>query len=115
MDRDATLPIIRAALGLPQVSSPFPDLTKRLPASVKPSIQRSVILEAEMVAYSERTHTIDGEPFCTPIRIFGSSLDLCRVLEDTWPHPIHRKGRSTANVQATATPTVDTISTRVEL
>ena len=66
MDRDATLPIIRAALGLPQVSNPCPGLTERLPTSVKPSIQRSVILEAEMVAYSERTHAIDGELFCTP-------------------------------------------------
>src|SRR5258706_3833198 len=65
MDRDATLPIIRAALGLPQVSNPCPGLTKRLSASVKPSIRRSVILEAEMVAYSERTHEIDGELFCT--------------------------------------------------
>ena len=61
MYRDATLPIIRAALGLPQVSNPCPGLTNRLPASVQSSIRRSVILEAEMVAYSERTHSIDGE------------------------------------------------------
>ena len=65
MDRDATLPIIRAALGLSQVSNPCPGLTERLSAYVKPSIRRSVILEAEMVAYSERTHAIDGELFWT--------------------------------------------------
>jgi hypothetical protein len=65
MDRDATLPIIRAALGLPQDSNHCPVLTERLSAPVKPSIRRSVILEAEMVAFSERTHAIDGELFCT--------------------------------------------------
>jgi DNA ligase-4 len=65
MDRFATLPIIRAALGLPQVSDPCTSLTGRLSFSVKPSIRRSVILEAEMVAYSERTGAIDGKLFCT--------------------------------------------------
>ena len=64
MDRDATLPIIRAALGLSQASNPCPDLIKRLSSSIRPSIRRSVILEAEMVAYSERTHAIDGELCC---------------------------------------------------
>jgi hypothetical protein len=65
MDRDATLPIIRAALGLPQNPKPCPSLTKWLSASTQPSIRRSAILEAEMVAYSEQTHAIDGELFCT--------------------------------------------------
>ena len=64
-DRYAALPIVRAALGLPQVSYPCPSLAERLSSSAKPSIRRSVILEAEMVAYSERTHGIDGEPFGT--------------------------------------------------
>ena len=64
MDRYATLPIIRAALGLPQISNPYHDLTARLPVLAEPSIRSSVILEAEMVAYSERTHAIDGELFC---------------------------------------------------
>jgi len=68
MDRDATLPIIRAAMGLPQVSDHCHALNERLSGPVKPSIRRSVILEAEMVAYSERTHAIDGELFC-PLKI----------------------------------------------
>lgn len=63
MDRYATLPIIRAALGLPQISYPYPSLAERLSSFAKPSIRRSVILEAEMVAYSERKHEIDGELF----------------------------------------------------
>ena len=65
MDRYAALPIVRAALGLPQVSYPCPSLAERLSSFAKPSIRRSVILEAEMVAYSERTHGIDGKSFDT--------------------------------------------------
>lgn len=73
LDRDSTLPIIRAALGLPQALNHCPALNERLSASVEPSIRRSVILEAEMVAYSERTHAIDGEPSNTSNTLLGYS------------------------------------------
>ena len=70
MDRYATLPIIRAALGLPPGPNPCSNLTERLLSSTVPSIRISVILEAEMVAYSERTHAIDGEAFRIVVIIY---------------------------------------------
>ena len=113
MDRYATLPIIRAALGLPQAPNHSLGPTERLPLSSKPSIRSSVILEAEMVAYSERTHAIDGALSC-----FYSDIQLneClrRVLEDPWAHPIHLEERPTTHDQVTA-PTLDAISRRLEL
>lgn len=55
--------ILRASLGLPESSYKQPFLRRRVEEDEEfaPQFKSSIILEAEMVAYSERTKCIDGE------------------------------------------------------
>jgi len=53
--------IIRAALGVQQPPITHPDLKRRV-EEVEPqrSFNKSIIVEAEMVAFSEKSDTVDG-------------------------------------------------------
>jgi hypothetical protein len=61
-----SIEIIRAALGIPQSSITHPVLKRRVEEEeLVMGFSRSIILEAEMVAFSEKSGLVDGM-LCNP-------------------------------------------------
>ncbi|KAG8788433.1 hypothetical protein FRC15_004408 [Serendipita sp. 397] len=79
-DRYATHEIIRTALGIPQEHFQQPFLMERAThIQLRKGFQTTVILEAEMVAFSERTRSIDGM-----VRIKSLNLVDHQCLVEFW-------------------------------